>query len=187
MAHGALEKLLSVSKLFADQRVSELMAENRQLKLSLFWKNYGVERLEKAMSYANRNYKGPDCYCVVCAVSGRKDDLPDDRTPGGIKCIFKPYFDRMVEECGLVVSNAMAESALGIAHECNETGSRVYDEDCHLIPINRSDWLLFTYGARLWKAKSVDDPELQKLRKLLELLEEEAYTTDNEDSMDEAD
>ena len=30
------------------------------------------------------------------------------------------------------------------------------------------DWDCFTYGAKLWKAKSVDDPEIQKLKLLFE-------------------
>jgi hypothetical protein len=176
-AHGsvsAFDKLITVSKLFADQRVSELLAENQELKLKLFWRDYGVTNLQEAMQYANQKVGGQDCSCLACAVSGRKDT---DTVSAGFACKFEPYFRALLQECGLESLNAGPMAA--IEHISNNSGNFVYDSDTHLIRVGRDDWVHFTYGSRLWKATTVCDPELVKLRTLFDKLNE-----DNEDNED---
>ena len=48
----------------------------------------------------------------------------------------------------------------------------VFDVDCHFVKLceNGGGWFMFTYGAKLWSAKTINDPELKKLEKLFELL-----------------
>jgi hypothetical protein len=169
---NAIDKLIIVSKIFADQRVGELITENRKLKLQLFWKDYGTTHLQEAMRFANQKIRGPDCNCLACAVSGRKDE-DNGMEAEGFECLFKPYFEELLVECEIVSTNGGWDSEKGFQHISNATGNYVFDEDCHIVRIARDDWFLFTYGARLWKANNVESPELLKLRNLFEKLQEE--------------
>ncbi len=168
---SAMDKLVAVSKIFADQRVSELLIENQELKLQLFWKEYGITQLQSAMSFANQKRGGPDCNCLACAMSGRKDELNGEEA-AGFECSFKPYFNSLLLECG--ISSMNGGGGHGFQHISNASGNWVFDEECHLVLIGRDDWFNFTYGAKLWKATSVGDPELSRLRILFRRLEEES-------------
>jgi hypothetical protein len=57
--------------------------------------------------------------------------------------------------------------------EDHESGGEyaVYDVDSHFHHHIRENWYHWSYGSRLWKATSVDDPELGKLRALFAALE----------------
>ena len=170
---SAIDKLVTVSKIFADLRVSELLAENRELKLNLFWKDYGVTHLQDAMHNANQKI---NCQCLACAVSGRMNVNSEAK---GFECSFKPYFDALLLECGLESLNGGGDG--GGQHISNESGNYVCDSDTHLIRIGRDDWFHFTYGSRLWKAKTVCDPELLKLRTLFNQLNKDAEETEEEE------
>lgn len=50
----------------------------------------------------------------------------------------------------------------------------VHDVDAHFHHITRDDWYMWTYGAKLRKAKTVNDPELHKLQILFHSLSEAA-------------
>jgi hypothetical protein len=167
---AAVDKLVTVSKIFADQRVSELLAENRELRLQLFWKDYGVTHLQEAMRNANQKTGGPDCSCLACAVSGRMDSENEAR---GFECSFKPHFEALLVECGLESLNG-GGMAPHMQHMSNSSGNCVYDQDTHLIRIGRDDWFAFTYGSRLFKAVTASDPELLKLRNLFDKLDYDA-------------
>jgi hypothetical protein len=166
---AAVDKLVTVSKIFADQRVSELLAENQKLRLQLFWKDYGVTHLQQAMRWANQKTEGPDCSCSACAVSGRMDS---EKEAHGFECSFKPYFEALLVECGL--ESLGGGWTVGIEHMSNSSGNCVYDQDTHLIRIGRNDWVAFTYGSRLFKAVTASDPELLKLRNLFDKLDYDA-------------
>ncbi len=169
---AAIDKLVTVSKIFADQRVSELLAENRELKLKLFWKNYGVTHLKEAMQYANQTI---NCQCLACAVSGR---MYTDSEARGFECRFKTYFDALLLECGLGSLNG--DYTGGVQHMSDEGGNYVCDLDTHLVRIGRDDWVHFTYGSRLWKVKTDCDPELLKLRTLFNQLKQDTEETEEE-------
>ncbi len=47
----------------------------------------------------------------------------------------------------------------------------VSNADFHLVSQAGVDWDFFSYGTKLFKAVSVDDPELRKLEKLFEILD----------------
>jgi hypothetical protein len=167
---SVVDKLVVVSKIFADQRVIELLAENRKLKLQLFWKDYGIKNLEKSMQRANTKTGGPHCKCLACAVSGRLDE-DEDGEAAGFECCFKPYFDALLLECEIETKNGGGGE--GRQHMSNSSGNCVYDEECHIVRLGRDDWAFFTYGSKLWNATRVDDPELLKLSNLFAKLEEE--------------
>ena len=176
--HSVIDKLIFVSKMFADQRVSELLAENKELKLQLFWKDHSTTKLKAAMSFANQKSGGPGCNCLACAVSGRKDEN-NGIEAAGFDCTFKPYFDSLLLEYGLVSMNCGGNWVSRPQHVSDDTPySFVFDSNCHLVQMGRDDWFHFTYGARFWKAKSVCDPELLKLYNLFSKLEEDDNDSD---------
>ena len=165
MAH----RFASVAKILTDQLVVELVNENRALKLELFWKNHSITKLQNEMQWANQKEPGgPGCNCLACAVSGRKDE--ENGIPAsGFECIFKPYFEALLQECGLSVEPCCEEYCM---HISDDTGNTVYNNDSHFVSIGREDWKAFSYGAKLWKEPHSDqDPELRKLVRLFELLQ----------------
>ena len=161
--------MTTVSKLFRDARFEELCKENAQLRLQLFWKDHNVQMLKTAMDFANSSDKSPKCNCLNCALCGRMDE--DDVYDDAKKCAFTPWFEAKIAECGLTYGYENQESTEQ-EHMSNK-GIYVCNIDCHLVkdPTHDGDWGSFTYGSRLWKAKTVNDPELKKLEKLFELLE----------------
>jgi hypothetical protein len=170
------DKLLLVSKIFADERVTELIAENRVLKLKLFWKDHAITQLQTAMLNANQKTGGPNCKCLACAFSGR-DDHYDSYEVKGFECTFKPYFENLLCECGLQSLNwNEVDSEMVDMHMSDDTGNVVYYADTHLVRIGRDDWVGFSYGSKLWKASSIDDTEIKKLHTLFRKLEEEDHT-----------
>lgn len=178
---SAIDKLVTVSKIFADQRVSELLNENRKLRLQLFWRNHGVPKLKKAMKSANLKTGGPNCSCFCCAMSGRHHMTKDDDSLMEYmdECRFTPYFEALLLECGLEFQiQTINDNEVSREHMSNNVdGGRVYNIDTHLIcgvarmaPSNVANWCGFSYGTKLWKAKRADNPELLKLCTLIDKL-----------------
>lgn len=130
----------------------------RELKLKLFWKRNSTTQLKLAMQCANQDR----CACMACAVSGRMDD---DNEAVAMNCVFKPFFDALLAECGLG-SSSYADNEGVCQHESDDSGNYVHDNDTHFVHIGHDDWVSFTYGAKLWRATSDDDAELQKLARL---------------------
>jgi hypothetical protein len=147
-------------------RCRALSEECEALKLKLFWRDHNVSKLQEAMrnSYMSSSVAA-NCHCLACAKSGRMDE--DGRTPVGFECMFKPFFEGLLAELGLTFKRVVWNG--GLVHEASEA-SVVMDVDVHLATIERSDWVHFTYGAKLWKAKTVEDPELKRLAALFERL-----------------
>jgi len=173
--------LMSVSRVLYDKAMVALMQENAALKLQLFWKDHNVEKLKDAMIIANEG-TGPHCKCIACVISGRKSET--DTSYDSI-CTFKPWFENHLSALGIQTATAVYDgtfethmSGNGIE---NDPEHIVFDHDSHLCHISRDDWFMFTYGAKLWKAKSVDDPELQKLKSLFAILHQESPADEDND------
>jgi hypothetical protein len=162
-----VEKVVFVCKLLLDQRVIELKRENEQLKLKLFWKTYNPTHLKGWMAEGNQCSLGPKCGWLVCCVSGRASD-EEVANRGTFTCTFKPWFEQKITECGMTI---------GCGTDGVTDGSHVddynslYDVDCHFNSLARQDWLCWSYGSKLWKATSVNDPELKKLAALFKVLD----------------
>ena len=162
-----------------------LMQENAALKLQLFWKDYNLAELKSAMRFANEE-AGPHCKCLACGVSGRNSETD---TSYDSTCTFKPWFENHLTALGIQASFTTSRNDDEYecrAHACidgcgeNATGL-FFGDDLHLCHFSsRDDWFVFTYGAKLWKAKSVDDPELQKLKSLFAILHQESPDEDND-------
>ena len=161
-----MHKLALVSKLLLDMEVIQLRQENEKLRLLLFWKNHNVQRLKEMMASANQSENGPQCYCRVCAVTSR---MSEDASEQSMDCLFTPWFEALLDKCGLVAVY-QTNYERGVKHEC-DGWRRVHDVDSHYHHLIGGDWFMWTYGARLWKAQTADDPELAKLHALFKMLE----------------
>jgi hypothetical protein len=162
----SLDKLVTVSKVFMDARVSELRKENENLRLQIFWRDYSIQLLADLMGAANNWDNSPKCNCLSCAVSGRMDGVVE--SDNARACAFVPWFEEKIAECGMTFGYPFPTST-NYQHMSNTNGG-VYDVDCHFVKLGRGDWFFFTFGKRLYQAQSTDDPELKKLKKLFELL-----------------
>ena len=163
----SFDKLITISKVFMDARVAELRRENENLRLQLFWRDYNVQSLEALMGTSNNWDRSPKCNCWSCAVSGRMDDGVE--VDGARVCAYNPWFEEMIDECGLKFGHVRPDSTHH--NHMSNTMNGVWDGDCHFVHVTRGDWFQFTYGKRLYKAQTVDDPELKKLEKLFQLLD----------------
>jgi len=168
-----IHKLALASKILLDKEVIQLRQENELLRLKLFWKDHKVDILKQLMQEANQAEDGPHCKCCTCAVSGRIDEGDESID---MKCVFKPWFESHLMSCGLTYQTA-AQEGNGVQHMSGD-GNFQYDVDTHIHHIVSADWFAWTYGARLWKANSADDPELIKLHSLFERLQRIAHGND---------
>ena len=151
----------------------ELRRENAELRLQLFWKEHMDTRLIELFQDANE--VGPRCRCLACAFAGRVEEV--DVVHELQECAFVPWIDAKVAECGLTsaMTTMTSKRAEGAPHMCADYGSHVYDVDAHFHHSTSdtvsSNWHTWVYGARLWKASSIKDPELQRLRELFQTLQ----------------
>jgi hypothetical protein len=164
-----ISRLTTVSKLLYDREVLDLRKEVERLKLSLFWKDHNIRCLREKMRDVNRFHpEAPRCRCIACIVGHRNNDLTTSQNPWF--CTFKPWWEEKLAECDITFFDGCPASGVleFTSHECNK--DHVLDVDSHFVNMARRDWNCFTYGARLFKAESVNDAELQKLKKLFEIL-----------------
>ena len=164
----SLDRLVTVSKLFRDARFEQVCRENADLRLQLFWKDHNVQALITAMEHANNRDNSPKCNCWNCAVSGRMDE--EVGVYESKPCEFILWIEEKITICGLTSGRVLPESTP--QEHTSDTWNSVWDVDCHFvkIPMVGGEWSAFTYGAKLWSAKTINDPELKKLEKLFELL-----------------
>jgi hypothetical protein len=165
----SVDRLSVVCRLLMDERVSGLRREVEELRLKLFWKDHSVQKLNEAMAEANHAWdNSPKCDCCNCLVAGRTDDdwVADDSKP----CKFVPWFDEMFTVSGLTYGYVLDTSSH--SDHISDSWNSVWDTDSHIVKLHTmsGDWSAFTYGSRLWKAKTVKDTELKKLEKLFQLL-----------------
>ena len=177
MSNKGIHKLALVSKILLDREVLHLRQENERLRLQLFWKDHARSHLQELMREANQAEEGPRCKCWSCAVSGR---IEEGAQPGEAACKFKEFFEARMAQCGLtaVTGVRIDQNPVG-SHMSMDDGNQVYNNvDAHFHHLTRDDWWVWTYGARLWKCQSADDPELAKLKALFVLLNEFIYGDD---------
>jgi hypothetical protein len=175
MSH--IDRLATVSKILLDERVIELRQEVETLKLEIFWRDNSLFRLNEAMKIANGIHV--KCRCFYCGLKGRTrlmdEDEMDIRVIGDNtgECKFIPWFDEVLLSRGFVVLET-GPDRLYLSH-CAPKSSRpltrndCMDFDCHLFKLG--SFASYAFGMKLWQAKSVNDPELQKLNMLISMLE----------------
>ena len=163
------EAISGMQSLAACPHCKDLEKQITELKLKIFWKEHCTGQLKLVMENANQN--GPDCACLVCAVSGRKDE-EKDAEPFPSVCAFKPNFEALLTECGLTIG--YCDGVPVCEHESEPRRIRATSSMIStriFVHVGRDDWFGFVYGAKLWRATTSDDPELQKLVSLFERLQ----------------
>ena len=170
MSNKEIHKLALVSRILLDREVLHLRQENERLRLQLFWKDHSIRHLQELMREANQAEEGPRCDCWSCAVTGR---IEEGQEPVEAACKFKGFFEALMAQCSLTAVTGVeaGQDSVG-THMSMDDGNSVYDNvDAHFHHLIRDDWWVWTYGARLWKCQSADDPELAKLKALFVLLD----------------
>lgn len=171
---ASFDRLATVSKIFYDARVVELRKRNEQLELELFWVKHTIQRLRRAMKNANYGWirfpvQSPSCDCWKCSMSGRisKITIVDKNK----ECEYIPWFEALISECDLTYDGSPAPHKH--LHHASDPKGRVCDVDSHFVETSMTGGFMckITYGAKLWKAKSINDPELKKLDRLFKILE----------------
>jgi hypothetical protein len=164
MSH--MDRLATVSKILLDERVIELRQEVETLKLEIFWRDNRLFRLNEAMNIANSMHV--KCRCFRCLVIRRTSHIEEVDNTG--ECRFGAWFDELLLSRGFVV---LEDATGGSRHTVRSSGPLTRNEcsdfDCHLS--KRMPFASYDFGTKLWQAKSVNDPELQKLTKLISTLE----------------
>ena len=148
----------------------ELQRENEALKLKLFWKEHNDEIMKNAMCWANEAEGGPTCSCLACAVSGRYTSgygEVAEKKP----CTFKPWFEQVLREHEMSVALGLPDVPIWVDGSVVDSGNNVLDDGHHFSNLASQDWFFWTYGSKLWKATSEEDPELRKLHRLFDTLD----------------
>ena len=181
-----IDRLATVSKILLDERVIELRQQVETLKLEIFWRDNGLFRLNEAMKIANGIHV--KCRCFYCGLKGRTrlmdEDERDIRVVGDNtgECKFGPWFDEVLASRGLIMLEAGPDRQFGSHHTPRSSGPLIkndcMDFDCHLFKLH-PELVGYALGMRFWQAKSLNDPELQKLRMLISMLE--TYDDDDDE------
>jgi len=172
MAYFPVDKFLCVAKILTDARLQELVDDNRKLKLSLFWKTYDIRKLRDRISNLQQRI---ECKCKSCNFCGKSREFNGDW-----ECAVTRRFEDIAREHGLTTAEDCDDAGMYVSVFDAELGDEMDDEaqffysgDVHIV-LQKSiiDWVVCGYGEKLNQAKSIEDPELIKLKKLFQALEE---------------
>lgn len=162
--HEQLLRLSSACHILFEKEFIELNKKYKALELTLFWKDHSLPKLHEAMRQGNK--LGPNCDCSICTTTIRYVGI-SRRTEYNHDCTFAPWFKSKMNECGLsfqVISNAQVEKVVEKTPMCTPE-VHIIDSD------DKNAWYNISYGSKLWKAASIEDPEILKLKALFEALE----------------
>jgi len=145
-------RLALVSKVLCDRELIEMRQENERqrheinaLKLELFWREYDISKLRRIISLVRIHYR-------------TRDNITDQTD-------WTLHIEPIMREFGIVVQITDDNPTRGIFEEpFGEYYMPRSELDVHLTCTRH--YTITSYGAKLWKAKSVDDPELLKLKAL---------------------
>jgi hypothetical protein len=121
-----------------------------------------------------------NCSCRKCVAAlrySRPDDLSSDDELENVNCEFAPLFEAKLGEFGMTFAVVPMDMRISRPHhECAaglRYGRETVDMDVHIAVHgcdprrgDSPDWMNFTYGAKLFKATTVNDQELKKLEAL---------------------
>ncbi len=142
---GQIARLTTVAHVLYEREVLELRQENERLhqenealKLELFWKKHDVSTLRSNIVALCVHYR------AIRPLVGNDQD------------VWTKHVQPIIQSYGLEVRIVDQESPI----------QPQIDLDVHLVCTRK--FFIASYGAKLWKAKSVDDPELLKLKALFD-------------------
>ena len=150
---GQISRLATVSHILYDREVLELRQENERLVRE-------VERLNQEneahkLKYFWVEHSVYELQRFMLLYRRRHPNVTRDHE------IWNVWIEPMLHTCGLSVQSVGGMLPYRDLQEC--------ELDTHLVCT--TPYLFVTYGTKLWKAKSVDDPELLKLKALFNALE----------------
>ena len=168
MAYSPVDKFLCVAKILTDARLQELVEENQKLKLALFWKTYDIRKLRDEISNLQSHLM---CKCRSCSLFGKSSEFN-----GEWECSVTARFEQIARQHGLSTGEDGDDQCFPIwdpelGDEWDDEAQIFCSGDVHLVLASSvTDWVVIGYGEKLNKAKSTEDPELIKLKKLFETL-----------------
>jgi hypothetical protein len=148
MSSSQIARLTTVAHVLYDREVLEIMRENERLCKEN--ERLHQESLEQKLELFWKCHDVDKLRFAMYGYCRRHHNLA--RNDG----IWNVWIEPMLRECELEVES------LGILMPYH--GPEQSDLDTHLVCT--STYMFVAYGAKLWKAASVDDPELQKLKAL---------------------
>jgi len=143
-------RLALVSKVLCDREAIELRQENERL----YQEN---QVLKLAVFWRDHN---------IDVLTGAMMITRKYYQPGVFNGVCNAWIEPILQECGLTV-----EVVGGLLPY---RGPQPSELDTHLVCT--SQYMFVAYGTKLWKAKSVDDPELRKLKALFDTLADKRRT-----------
>jgi hypothetical protein len=136
-------RLAICSRVFYEREIIEQRNEIEALKLKLFWKEYGINQLQRAMICEGHRYR---------RLQPNKPHNTED------------WYSWM----GPLIKAHDLEVETFTRHPENTPLPTQIDLNVHFGC--RFKYFVTSYGSKLWKATSVDDPELRKLKALFHAL-----------------
>lgn len=103
-------------------------------------------------------------------VSGRYEKL-DGEVAEKKPCTFKPWFEQVLDHHEMSIGRGLPDVPIWVEGSVVDSGNDVLDDGHHFSNLASQDWFCWTYGSKLWKATSVGDPELAKLKSVLRYLD----------------
>ena len=149
---GQISRLVTVAHILYDREVLELRQKNERLLRENERLYEEIREFELKLFWK--------CHDVVTLRSAmfvyyrRNPNLHTSKT------IWNKWIETMLQDCELEVAS--------IGGLPPYRGSEQIDLDTHLVC--SSPYLIVGYGAKLWEATSIDDPELKKLKALFDAL-----------------
>jgi hypothetical protein len=138
MSSGQIARLTTVAHVLYEREVLELRKENEALKLELFWKKHDIRTLQSNIVALHLHYR-------MQATRPRVGNGQHEWTT---------HVEPIIQSYGLEVGIVDQEGPIQPQSDLN----------VHFVCTRK--FFIASYGAKLWKAKSVDDPELRKLKAL---------------------
>lgn len=170
MALSGVDKFPLVAKVLVDMRLQELVqenqrlkAENEKLKLMMFWQTHDISWLRHHIFENIQFYL--ECGCRRCNLFQDINGRIVYR-----QCCNLSFFEDFAEKHGFKVAKASLEKRTRIWGETWDDDKVIfYTGDAHFVlPSDTTHLVVLGYGERLSKARSVNDPEVVKLKKFFE-------------------
>ena len=165
-------RLALVSKLLYDKELIEMRQENEKLKLEIFWRDYNMEKLEVLWNETIECKDDVDDVCTCGSYHIFNPHYPffeKEKEAETAACNHRKWFKTLLEECGCVVLEQTEDCGYPKTFYTHSSShlNCVLDMDAHFV--GGSDFK-FAYGARLYKATSVKDKELEKIKNVFDKL-----------------
>lgn len=187
------ERLMACSKILFDLRLEEVVTENRELRsrvreleMELFWSRHNTGEFRSMVEYAMQLGVFRQCECVNCNVSL---DRLHPRFERPWECDNLICVERLASNFGMKTLHLDSDRNIRSKDHPAAGDGNVFDgphlEDVHIVSFYTvshmgQDQMKWTYGPKLWKAKTTNDPELHKLGQFFSEIKGEAVFLNEE-------